>query len=126
MTADPASDDADDAGRARRRPSPPPRPAIGEPLLRVEDLKVWFPINDGIILERHVGDVRAVDGVSFAMRRGETLGLVGESGCGKTHDRPRHHPALQADGRPDHVRRRRHRRRSRASELQARCAAGCR
>ena len=54
------------------------------PLLRVEDLKVHFPIKEGIILERHVGDVRAVDGVSFELRKGETLGLVGESGCGKT------------------------------------------
>ncbi|MDQ2934128.1 MAG: ATP-binding cassette domain-containing protein, partial [Chloroflexota bacterium] len=53
-------------------------------LLRVEDLKVYFPIRDGIIFERHVGDVRAVDGVSFTLRRGETLGLVGESGCGKS------------------------------------------
>ncbi len=54
------------------------------PLLQVEDLKVHFPIKEGIILERHVGDVRAVDGVSFELRKGETLGLVGESGCGKT------------------------------------------
>jgi oligopeptide transport system ATP-binding protein len=53
-------------------------------LLRVEDLKVWFPITEGIILERHIGDVRAVDGVSFTLQKGETLGLVGESGCGKT------------------------------------------
>jgi oligopeptide transport system ATP-binding protein len=54
------------------------------PLLSVEDLKVWFPITEGIIFERHVGDVQAVDGVSFSMARGETLGLVGESGCGKS------------------------------------------
>ena len=54
------------------------------PLLRVEDLKVYFPIREGLIRERHVGDVRAVDGISFEMRRGETLGLVGESGCGKS------------------------------------------
>ena len=60
-----------------------PPVADGE-LLRVEDVKVWFPIKDGIVFGRHVGDVRAVDGVSFALRRGETLGLVGESGCGKT------------------------------------------
>jgi oligopeptide/dipeptide ABC transporter ATP-binding protein len=60
--------------------------ARGDPaeLLRVEDLKVYFPIREGIIFERHIGDVRAVDGVSFTLRRGETLGLVGESGCGKS------------------------------------------
>jgi oligopeptide/dipeptide ABC transporter ATP-binding protein len=45
---------------------------------------VYFPINEGVLFERHVGDVRAVDGVSFSIRRGETLGLVGESGCGKS------------------------------------------
>ncbi len=56
----------------------------GEDLLRVEDLKVWFPILDGIVIERHIGDVRAVDGVTFSLKRGETLGLVGESGCGKS------------------------------------------
>jgi oligopeptide transport system ATP-binding protein len=59
-------------------------PGDGSDLLRVEDLKVWFPITQGLILERHIGDVRAVDGVSFELRRGETLGLVGESGCGKS------------------------------------------
>jgi oligopeptide transport system ATP-binding protein len=54
------------------------------PLLRLEDLKVWFPIRDGIIRQRHIGDVQAVDGVTFEIERGETLGLVGESGCGKS------------------------------------------
>ena len=49
-------------------------------LLELEDLKVWFPIKSGIVLDRHVGDIRAVDGVSLEIRRGETLGLVGESG----------------------------------------------
>lgn len=52
-------------------------------LLEVKDLKKYFPVFRGL-LRRHVGDVKAVDGVSFSLRRGETLGLVGESGCGKT------------------------------------------
>jgi ABC-type oligopeptide transport system ATPase subunit len=54
------------------------------PLLDVTDLKVYFPITEGVILERHIGDVQAVDGVSLTLPRGTTLGLVGESGCGKT------------------------------------------
>ncbi len=56
----------------------------GQTLVEVDDLKVWFPIRSGIVLDRHVGDVKAVDGVSLTIRRGETLGLVGESGCGKS------------------------------------------
>ncbi len=54
-----------------------------EPLLTVEDLRIHFPIRAGI-LRRRVGVVRAVDGVTLSVRAGETLGLVGESGCGKT------------------------------------------
>ncbi|HVE63342.1 MAG TPA: oligopeptide/dipeptide ABC transporter ATP-binding protein [Mycobacteriales bacterium] len=53
-------------------------------LLEVSDLTVHFPITEGLLLERQVGAVRAVDGVTFSLDRGETLGLVGESGCGKS------------------------------------------
>jgi peptide/nickel transport system ATP-binding protein len=53
-------------------------------MLRVEDLKVHFPLKKGIIIQRQVGTIQAVDGVSFALKRGDTLGLVGESGCGKS------------------------------------------
>ena len=56
----------------------------GRALVEVEGLKVWFPIKSGVLLDRHVGDVKAVDGVSLTIERGETLGLVGESGCGKS------------------------------------------
>jgi oligopeptide transport system ATP-binding protein len=66
---------------ANSRPLPPPDPAA--PILRVEELAVHFPIRRGL-LQRQVDAVRAVDGVSFAMHKGETFGLVGESGCGKT------------------------------------------
>jgi len=53
-------------------------------LLDVRDLKMHFPVTSGILFERKIADVKAVDGISFAIRQGETLGLVGESGCGKT------------------------------------------
>ncbi len=53
-------------------------------LVKVRNLKMHFPITQGIIIQRKVGAIRAVDGVTFDIRRGETLGLVGESGCGKS------------------------------------------
>ncbi len=53
-------------------------------LVEVKDLKKHFPVSSGLILQRNAGVVRAVDGVSFSIQRGETLGMVGESGCGKT------------------------------------------
>jgi len=62
---------------------PPPKPAAPPPLLEVDDLQVHFPIRRGV-LQRTVGHVRAVDGVSLTLSPGRTLALVGESGCGKT------------------------------------------
>jgi len=56
---------------------------MSEPLLSVKGLKKYFPIREGV-LSRHTGDVKAVDGVSFDVYEGQTLGLVGESGCGKS------------------------------------------
>ncbi|HVS64077.1 MAG TPA: ABC transporter ATP-binding protein [Thermoanaerobaculia bacterium] len=59
-------------------------PCIGDEILRVEDLAVHFPVTAGILFKRQTGAVKAVDGVSFVIERGRTLGLVGESGCGKS------------------------------------------
>ena len=57
---------------------------MAETLLRVDDLKVHFPVHKGVLFKTQVATVHAVDGVSFKLDRGETLGLVGESGCGKS------------------------------------------
>ncbi len=53
-------------------------------IVKLDEIRMHFPVTSGIVFQRKVGEVKAVDGVSFDIRRGETLGLVGESGCGKT------------------------------------------
>jgi len=57
---------------------------VGDVLVDVRDLRVYFPVTAGLIFQRKVADVKAVDGINFAIKKGETLGLVGESGCGKS------------------------------------------
>ncbi len=67
--------------------SPPAGPAAGvgqDTLLSVEGLEKYFPVTRGIVFQKQVGAVKAVDGVTFSVTRGETLGLVGETGCGKS------------------------------------------
>jgi len=69
-------------------PAPQTQPSVPAPpedvLLEVNNLKMYFPVTSGIIFQKKVADIKAVDDISFYVRRGETLGLVGESGCGKT------------------------------------------
>jgi oligopeptide transport system ATP-binding protein len=55
-----------------------------QPLLEVKGLRMHFPVTEGIVRRRQIGEVKAVDGIDFTINRGDTLGLVGESGCGKT------------------------------------------
>src|SRR5581483_6184604 len=59
-------------------------PPTQDTIIDVKNLKMYFPIRSGIVFDRNVGHVHAVDDISFHVRRGETLGLVGESGCGKS------------------------------------------
>jgi oligopeptide/dipeptide ABC transporter ATP-binding protein len=72
------------SGGVVEEPPRVPGGAAAPPLVEVRDLVKHFPITKGILLQRKVGAVRAVDGLSFDVRRGETLGIVGETGCGKS------------------------------------------
>ena len=65
-------------------PQAAPAAQDGDILLEINNLKMYFPVTSGMLFQRTVAHVKAVDDVSFVVRRGETLGLVGESGCGKT------------------------------------------
>jgi peptide/nickel transport system ATP-binding protein len=69
-------------------PTPPPDPDVAAseppPVLRVTDLAKTYPLTKGVVFRRRVGEVRAVDGVTFTLEQGRTLGIVGESGCGKS------------------------------------------
>ncbi len=65
-------------------PDTAPVGATNEDLLDIDHLEVLFPIKSGLVVDRKIGHVHAVDDVSFELRKGETLGIVGESGCGKT------------------------------------------
>ena len=76
MTETPASTLGEDQPRVPE--------AASESLLRVEDLKMYFPVKSSGIIRRTVGHVQAVDGVSFQIGEAQSLGLVGESGCGKS------------------------------------------
>jgi len=78
LDAIPRLDRADRGGRPMPAPVPPQSPVV----IDAEDVKVWFPVRQGLFGKKQ--ELRAVDGVSFQIRQGETLGVVGESGCGKT------------------------------------------
>ncbi len=76
--------EANPAGTETATTGAPVLAGASEPLVQVSGLAKHFPISRGIIIRRQVGAVKAVDGVTFDIRRGETLGLVGETGCGKS------------------------------------------
>jgi peptide/nickel transport system ATP-binding protein/oligopeptide transport system ATP-binding protein len=86
VSARAAEDPGSPFGQERERGSaaPPPGARPGEPLVQVRDLVKHFPMTQGIVFQRKIGAVQAVDGVTFDVNRGETLGIVGETGCGKS------------------------------------------
>ena len=102
-----------------------PRRRTGDAILEVRDLAKVFPVRRGVVLRRTVGEVQAVDGVSFTLRRGRTLGLVGESGSGQVDAGADAGRRRAADARPGAGRRRRRQRRCRGRRG-ASCAAGSR
>ena len=67
-----------------------------KPLLEVRGLQMHFPVTEGIVINRNVGEVKAVDGIDFTVGRGETLGLVGESGCGMARHRSQTKSVVEA------------------------------
>lgn len=77
MTTDTTLPPAEDLSRAAGT-------AVDETLVQVRDLKMYFPVTEGAIIPRVIAHVKAVNGINFDIKKGETLGLVGESGCGKT------------------------------------------
>jgi oligopeptide/dipeptide ABC transporter ATP-binding protein len=83
--SDAFSQRAEGVADAAREPEPAAGgPGAGEPLVEVRNLVKHFPITRGILVPRNIGAVQAVDGVSFEVNSGETLGIVGETGCGKS------------------------------------------
>jgi oligopeptide/dipeptide ABC transporter ATP-binding protein len=78
LEAIPRLDRADRGGRPLPAPAAPDAPVV----VKADDVRVWFPVREGLFGQRR--QLRAVDGVSFEIRKGETLGVVGESGCGKS------------------------------------------
>jgi oligopeptide transport system ATP-binding protein len=82
--SDPTTGAAGATAASATTAAPAARGARGETLLEIRDLQKHFPLTQGVVFKRTVGHVRAVDGVNMTLRRGETVGLVGESGCGKS------------------------------------------